>query len=205
MLVLPDSSTHPGEIMKLSKIIVGFVPLVAYGLVSQWISPGWAAVIGLIVTVAVIGVTAAQGGVKILPVVTGVILVPIAVVAFADPGADAFLSDYGRAIASLCLGVFILATLSIMPFTEQMARESVPSELWHTAKFREVNQKLSALWGAVVLGSGVANVLAGALTHADAAPAVATLLRLGVPVLGIVYGLKITKQIAEHAAAAPAQ
>src|ERR1700712_5295939 len=198
MLGLPDSSTPPGYTIKLSKIIVGFVPLVAYGLVSQWISPGWAAVIGLIVTVAVIGVTAAQGGVKILPVVTGVILVPIAVVAFAYPGADAFLSDYGRAIASLCLGVFILATLSIMPFTAQMARESVPAALWHTAKFKKVNHKLSAVWGAVVLVSGVANVLAGALGAADAAPVVVTLLRIGVPVLAILYGLKVTKQVTEQ-------
>jgi len=87
------------------KLILGFVPFILFTVLTGWIPIGWAA---------------AAGGIKVLPLVQAVILLVIAVLGFAaGPATVAFLTVYGRGLASLALGLFIVATAARTPFTAQ--------------------------------------------------------------------------------------
>ena len=69
----------------------------------------------------------ARGGLKILPLAQAVILAALTLVGFAGGAAvDALLATYGRGIASLLLGLFIVATAPALPFTAQFARAVTP-------------------------------------------------------------------------------
>ena len=101
------------------KLILGFVPFILFTVLTGWIPIGWAAAAGLVAALAVVAVSAA-GGIKVLPLVQAVILLVIAVLGFAaGPATVAFLTVYGRGLASLALGLFIVATAARTPFTAQ--------------------------------------------------------------------------------------
>jgi hypothetical protein len=118
--------------------------------------------LALAVAVGLIGRSMVRGETpKLLEVTGAVVFLGLGVVAFAMPGSDAFLAGYGRALAALVLAVVIFATLPVMPFTEQYARESVPEQFWHTGRFRATNQRISAVWGAVIVGMAVCHGVAG--------------------------------------------
>jgi hypothetical protein len=141
------------------KLVIGFVPFVLFTVVDNLIPTGWAALVGLVAALAVIAVTA-RGGLKVLPVVQAVILLVIAVLGFVGgPAVDAFLTQYGRGVASLLLGLFIVATAATMPFTAQFARAAVPPAAWHSPEFLQVNRHLSLAWGYVVLIVGVCHIV----------------------------------------------
>ena len=54
----------------------------------------------------------------------------------------------------------------MVPFTEQYARETVLRQLWSSPQFKQINRKLTAMWGLVFAAMVPAHVIAGALdTH----------------------------------------
>jgi hypothetical protein len=181
------------------KIVIGFVPFVLFTVLANWIPVGWAAVIGLVAALGVTAVTV-RGGLKILPVVQAVILLVIALVGFVGgAGVDAFLAVYGRGIASLALGLFIVATATAMPFTDQFARAAVPPDAWHSPKFLQLNPRLSLAWGAVVLVLGVCHLTGAILEAHGADPLLRLLVDWVVPILAFVQVITYTRRIvAEH-------
>src|SRR6185437_15926050 len=131
---------------------------------------GWAAAAGLVAALAVVAVSAA-GGIKVLPLVQAVILLVIAVLGFAaGPATVAFLTAYGRGLASLALGLFIVATAARAPFTAQFARAAVPEAAWHTPGFLRINRRISLAWGYTVLILGACHLVGAFLAVEHALP-----------------------------------
>lgn len=151
--------------MSFLKVLSGFVPWIVFTLAASRLGPGAvgvACLLALAVAVGLIGRSMVQGETpKLLEVTGAVVFLGLGVVAFAVPGSDAFLAGYGRALAAVVLAVVIFATLPVMPFTEQYARESVPREYWGTPEFRSINRRISAAWGAVVAVMAVSHAVAG--------------------------------------------
>jgi hypothetical protein len=178
------------------KLVIGFVPFVLFTVLGNWIPVGWAALVGLVAALAVIAVTA-RGGLKVLPLVQAVILLVIAVLGFiGGPALDAFLVQYGRGVASLVLGLFIVATAAAMPFTAQFARAAVPAAAWHSPEFLLVNRRLSLAWGYVVLLLGVCHIVGALLEGRGAGPIAALLVDWVVPILAFVRVIAYTRRIA---------
>jgi hypothetical protein len=177
------------------KLVIGFVPFVLFTVVDNLIPTGWAALVGLVAALAVIAVTA-RGGLKVLPVVQAVILLVIAVLGFVGgPAVDAFLTQYGRGVASLLLGLFIVATAATMPFTAQFARAAVPPAAWHSPEFLQVNRHLSLAWGYVVLIVGVCHIVGALLDANGAGPLVRPLVDWVVPILAFVRVIAYTRSV----------
>jgi hypothetical protein len=84
----------------------------------------------------------------------------IAVVGFVGgPAIDLWLFEWGRPLVGVILGLYVLATVPIMPFTEEYARQSVPRQYWGSPTFRRINRVLSAAWGAAIVVIGVSGLL----------------------------------------------
>jgi hypothetical protein len=183
------------------KLVIGFVPFVLFTVLDNWIPVGWAALIGLVAALALIAVTA-RGGLKILPVVQAVILLVIAVLGFVGgPAVNAFLTQYGRGLTSLLLGLFIVATAATLPFTAQFARTEVPPAAWHSPEFLRVNRRLSLAWGCVVLLLGVCHIVGALLDANGAGPLVRLLVDWVVPILAFVRVMAYTRGVVARNAA----
>ncbi|GAA4924282.1 hypothetical protein [Actinomycetospora succinea] len=153
--------------MSFLKVLTGFVPWIVFTLAASRLGAGAVGVACLLALVVAVGliIRSVRHGEspKLLEVVAAVVFLVLGVVAFAVPASDAFLAGYGRALAAVILAVTIFATLPVMPFTEQYARESVPREFWTSPRFRAINRRISAVWGAAIAVMAVSHVVAGAL------------------------------------------
>jgi choline-glycine betaine transporter len=188
--------------MNPTTLILGLIPLASFAILPSWLPVGWAAVIGAAAAVVVL-LTEIRHRVKTLPLVQFVILGVIALIAFTGgPFTDVLLHHYGRGLASLALALYIFATLGFAPFTAQFAKDFVPKEQWGTERFRTANRRLSATWGAAVLAIAVSHLITGAfeVTHVGA-PIITFALNWGVPVLVVLWALKVSKQVAARGAA----
>jgi hypothetical protein len=149
--------------MNVKNLVWGFAPLALFSLATPLVGPGAGALLGVAAALAVV-LTGAHHGVKTLPVVTAVVLAVIGGVALVgDAGTDRFLTDYGRGIAGLVLGAYMLVTARPAPFTAQFARQAVPERFWHEPAFRRVNTHISAAWGCVVAVASAAHLAAADL------------------------------------------
>lgn len=187
------------------KIVIGFAPFVLLTLLGNWLPFKWAAVIALAAAIVVIVVTA-RGGLKILPVVQVVILTCFGLLGWlGGASVDAFLAKYGRGMASLALGLFIVATAASIPFTAQFARAAVPPSEWHSPVFLRVNRQLSLAWGAVVLVLGACHLVGAILAAQHVHPVVRLLVDWGLPVLAFVRVIAYTRRVATQSAPASAR
>jgi hypothetical protein len=144
---------------------VSLVPWVVFGVVLNRTgeSPEWAALAGLITAFLISLPSFARRKGKLLDMAAIGIFVALTVAAFElGPANSSFIAHYGRAlsIAGLCL--FVFASLPIMPFTEQYARDSVSRELWDTPQFKRTNYVFSATWGLVFAVMAISHTIAGA-------------------------------------------
>ena len=178
------------------KLVLGFVPFLLFSVLTAWIPVGWAAAAGLVAALAVVAATAG-GGIKVLPLVQAVILLVIAVLGFAaGPATVAFLTVYGRGLASSALGLFIVATAARTPFTAQFARAAVPESAWHTPECLHANRRISLAWGYVVLILGACHITGAFLAVQHALPLVRLLVDWGVPVLAFLRVIAYTRRTA---------
>jgi hypothetical protein len=190
------------EIMSPIKLVLAFLPWIAYLVVVSFVGPAgvpWAAVLALLVALGlVVQSVAHHQAPKILVVTSGATFAVYTVLGFAVPATDVFLAGYGRGLAAVLLALVIFASLPVVPFTEQFARESVPRQYWGTSEFHGVNRRISAVWGAAIGGSGVCNIIATALLEPHAG---ALLVRLVLPVLFLVGAFRYTQRAAAPAGA----
>ena len=115
-------------------------------------------------TVVALALAARRHGPTTLNWVSLVLFGAIAVVGFAgDAQVDEWLYTWGRPLVGVLLGLFVLATASSRPFTEEYARQSTPREYWGTPAFRSINRVISAAWGAGLVVIGLTGVLVAAL------------------------------------------
>ncbi len=184
------------------KLVLAFLPWIAYLVVAGIAGPAgvpWAALLALVIALGLVGRSLLRRETpKMLVLASGATFAVYAVLGFLLPALDGFLAGYGRGVAALVLALVILASLPVMPFTEQFAREEVPRQFWDTPEFHGLNRRISAAWGAAIAGSGVCNVVATALLE-PAGGALAVVVRLVLPVLFLVAAFRYTQRAAAAA------
>jgi hypothetical protein len=150
-----------------SGIYVAFTPWIVFTLVAQHSTLKLAAVGALLASVMIAARSVRAGGAKVLELGAVLAFVAFTVVAFqADPATTAFVERYARAIAAGLLALIALGSLLVVPFTEQYARQTVPRQFWSSPQFKQINRKLTAMWGLVFAAMVPAHVIAGAAdTH----------------------------------------
>jgi hypothetical protein len=147
--------------------VLGFVPWIVFSVVAQRLDANgvaWSATIAVAMTVVALVAARRKHGPTFLNLASLVLFGAIAVVGFAGgPGVDRWLFEWGRPLVGVVLGLLVLATASVRPFTAEYARQSVPREHWGSPTFRRINTVLSAVWGAGILVIGLAAVAVTAL------------------------------------------
>ena len=177
-------------------IYVAFVPWVLFTLVTQHDSLEAAAIVALVAS-AVIGIgSLLKGRPKLLELAAMSVFAGFTAVAIlADPATGEWIARYARAIAAGGLALTAFGSLLFVPFTEQYARESVPRPLWTTPSFKQVNRRLTAMWGWVFVAMIPAHLIAGVLdTHRAN-----TIFNWVVPIVLVVWAAKRTAAITDEA------
>ena len=183
--------------MKSLALIVAFLPLVVFSLLSRFLPHGYIGVAGLVAAaVALIAILTSHPiwPPKILNACSLVLFALIAVLGFTlGKNDDRWLATWGGAGVGIVLGLIILALIPVMPFTEQFAREAVPQAEWSSPTFKKINRVLSTAWGVAIFAVGLSRVAAAAINGHTTRRLPETLLGLVVPVAIIVYMLKFSK------------
>jgi hypothetical protein len=182
--------------MKPSAFVLGFLPWIAFGVVANRMAANgvaWSALIAVGMTAVALVLARRRHGPVTLNAVSLVLFTVIAGVGFAGgPGVDDWLYRWGRPLVGVVLGVYVLATSAVRPFTAEYARQSTPREYWGTPTFRSVNQVISAAWGAGLVVIGAAGVLVTLLdAHATTRSAdhLAELVLNWVVPIAVIWGL----------------
>jgi hypothetical protein len=151
-------------------LVSGFVPLVLFSLLDGRIFVGTAAVVSAAAAVAV-GAVMARRAVPVLPIIQAVTLAVIAAVGYASgPATQSWLAGYGRAVPSLVLAAYMLATAPFAPFTALLARAGVSREVRASPRFIGLNRRVSAAWGAAVLVLGLCRLATPPLSTSSLPP-----------------------------------
>jgi hypothetical protein len=183
--------------MKSLTLILAFLPLIAFSLLSRFLPHGYIGVAALAAAlIALIAILTSHPiwPPKILNTCSLVLFALIAILGFTLGKADdRWLATWGGAGVGLVLGLIILALIPVMPFTEQFARESVPQAYWSSPTFKKINRVLSAAWGVAIFAVGLSRVAAAAIDGHTTRRLPETLLGLVVPVAIILYMLKFSK------------
>ena len=179
-----------------SGIYLAFVPWVVFTLVAQHSTLKLAAVGALLASVVIAARSVRAGGVKVLELGAVLAFVAFTVVAFtADPATGAFVDRYARAIAAGLLSLIALGSLLVVPFTEQYARETVPRQLWSSPQFKQINRKLTTMWGLVFAAMIPAHVIAGGLdTHRAN-----LIFNWAIPIALVIWAAKQTARVSDSA------
>jgi hypothetical protein len=183
--------------MKPLALILAFLPLIAFSLLSRILPHDYIGVAGLVAAViALIAIATSRPWwpPKILNTCSLVLFAVIAVLGFTlGKNDDRWLATWGGSGIGLVVGLIILALIPVMPFTEQFAKESVPPSEWTSPTFKKINRVLSTAWGAAIVGVGVSRVAAAAINGHTTRRLPDILLGLVVPAVIIVYMLKFSK------------
>ena len=194
--------------MNPKKMFISLLPWVAFSVLLHraGVSAAGTAAVAAAVFALVLLVRNVATGVKLIDVTGVITFALLALYAFTGPaGADAWVADYGRGAAALVLGLVMLASVLILPFTEEYARESVPQQYWGSPAFLAANRKISAAWGAILIVMSGSHFLAGMLAPLSDGPTTTgptdLLLNWLVPAGLIFAGIKITQSVSSSAPA----
>ena len=198
--------------MKSLTLILAFLPLIAFSLLSRFLPHGYIGVAGLVAAVIALIAIATSRPVwppKIVNTCSLVLFALIAVLGFTlGTNDDRWLATWGGAGVGIILGLIILALIPVIPFTEQFAREAVPQAYWSSPTFKKINRVLSAAWGVAIVGIGVSRVAAAAVNGHTTRRLPELLLGLAVPGVIVLYMLKFSKsypdRVTHEQAKAPA-
>jgi NO-binding membrane sensor protein with MHYT domain len=180
--------------------VVGFLPWIVFSIVAQRLDANgvaWSATIAVAMTVVALLTARRRHGPTFLNLVSLCLFAVIAVVGFVGGAAvDRWLFEWGRPLVGVVLGLVVLATVPVRPFTEEYARQSVPQEYWGSPTFRRINSVISAVWGVAILVIGVAGVAVAALDanamDASRSHGVDLLLNWVVPIAAIWAAIRFT-------------
>ncbi|MGB0092463.1 MAG: hypothetical protein WBP81_08015 [Solirubrobacteraceae bacterium] len=181
-----------------AEIYLAFVPWVLFTLITQHDTLKAAAVAALGAAVVVSLPSLLRGRPKLLELGAVLAFAGFTVAAFAaDPAVGEWIAHYARAIAAGGLALIAFGSLLFTPFTEQYARESVPRQFWNSREFKEINRRLTAMWGWVFVAMVPSHLIAGAIdTHRAS-----TIFNWVIPIALIVWAAKRTASVT--AAAVP--
>ena len=183
--------------MKPLALILAFLPLIAFSLLSRILPHDYIGVAGLVAAViALIAIVTSRPWwpPKILNTCSLVLFALIAVLGFTlGKNDDRWLATWGGSGIGLVIGLIILALVPVMPFTEQFARDSVPPSEWTSPTFKKINRVLSTAWGAAIVAVGASRVAAAAINGHTTRRLPDILLGLVIPAAIVVYMLKFSK------------
>ena len=189
--------------MKSQTLILAFLPLIAFSLLSRFLPHGYIGVAGLAAAaVALIAILTSHPiwPPKILNTCSLALFALIAILGFTlGKNDDRWLATWGGAGVGIILGTIILLLIPVMPFTEQFARESVPKAYWSSPTFKKINRVLSAAWGVAIFAIGVCRVAAAAINGHTTRRLPEILLGLVVPGAILLYMLKFSKSYPDRA------
>jgi hypothetical protein len=194
--------------MKPLGLILAFLPLIAFSLLSRFLAHNYIGVAGLVAAVCAVIVILVSRPVwppKILNAVQVVLFGLIAVLGFAlGKGDDRWLGTWGGAGVGLVLGLIILLLVPVVPFTEAFAREATPQAYWSSPTFIKVNRVLSAAWGVAIMLIGVSRVAGEAVSGHTTRRLPEIILGLIVPLIIIIYMLRFSKSYPRRVSHEPA-
>jgi hypothetical protein len=179
-----------------SGIYLAFIPWLVFTLVAQHSTLKLAAVGALMASALIAARSVRAGGAKLLELGAVLAFVAFTVVAFkADPATGAFVDRYARAIAAGLLATIAFGSLLVVPFTEQYARESVPRQFWSSPQFKQINRRLTTMWGLVFAAMVPAHVIAGAVdTHRAN-----LIFNWAIPIVLVIWAANRTTRVSESA------
>ncbi len=129
------------------RIVFGFLPWIADGVLGPRIGPAPAAAVALALAALPVGFDLPRGRVKLLE---GAAALWFAALLIASLGGWRMPEGLGFVVVLGALSAIAWGSLLIgRPFTEQYAREDWPEPLWTDPRFRSVNRLITGLWGAV--------------------------------------------------------
>jgi hypothetical protein len=188
--------------MKPLPLIMSFLPLIAFSLLTRLLPAGDVGVAGLVAALCAVAAMAMNRPVwppKILNAASLILFTVLAVAGFAGgAGTDRWLATWAGAGVGLVLGLVILALLPVIPFTEQFARDSTPKAYWGSPTFKKINRVLSAGWGAAIFAIGVSRVIAAVVERHASHRLPDLLLGTAIPVVIIIYMLRFSKSYPER-------
>jgi hypothetical protein len=162
-----EHSAHTRAAVQQFGFVLGFLPWIVFSIVAQRLAAdgvAWSALIAVVMTLVALVVAQRRHGPKILNLASLVLFGAIAVAGFVGgPDVDQWLYDWGRPLVGVVLGLFVLATVPVLPFTAEYARQSTPREYWDSPTFTKINRVLSAVWGVALIVMGLAAVVVSAL------------------------------------------
>jgi hypothetical protein len=167
--ISPDVSPAPAKPAAVSGagIIIGLVPWFLFTIIAEHGTLKIAAVAAVVIAVGVCVYSARDGErPKMIELAAVATFVAFTVIAFtADPSVTHWLTRYARAIAAGVLALLVFGSLLFVPFTEEYARQAVPREHWNSPRFKEVNRRLTVMWGGIFAVMTVSHVIAGEIDH----------------------------------------
>ncbi len=194
--------------MKSLTLILAFLPLITFSLLSRFLPHGYIGIAGLAAALIALIAIATSHPVwppKILNTCSLVLFALIAVLGFTLGKADdRWLATWGGAGVGIVLGLIILALVPVMPFTEQFARETTPQAYWASPTFKKINRVLSTAWGLAIFAIGLSRVAAAAIDGHTTRRLPETLLGLAIPVIIVIYMLKFSKSYPDRVTHEPA-
>src|SRR5271163_4871297 len=183
--------------MKSLTLVLAFLPLVVFSVLSRFLPHGYIGIAGLAAAVIALIAILTSHPVwppKIINTCSLALFALVAVLGFTlGQNDDRWLATWGGAGVGLILGLIILALIPVMPFTEQFARESVPQAYWSSPTFKKINRVLSTGWGVAIFGIGLSRVAAAAINGHTTRRLPEILLGLVVPGAIVLYMLKFSK------------
>jgi hypothetical protein len=193
--------------MKSKSLFISLIPWVLFTLIAGRLGSNLVGLAAVIAAVAVVGIIirsrrerttdGTHPSLKIIDVSGVVTFAVIAVLAFT--GSDslrAHLADYGRGGCAVVLALVMFASLLVMPFTEQYARESTPREVWNSPVFHAVNRRISAVFGVVVLAMAASHIYSGYLeAHNELSRRENLVLNWAIPIVLILLALKFVDRV----------
>jgi hypothetical protein len=188
--------------MKPLPLILSFLPLIAFSLLTRLLPSGDVGVAGLVAALCAAVATVAVRPVwppKILNATSLVLFTVLAVAGFAgSAGTDRWLATWAGAGVGLVMGLVILVLLPVMPFTEQFARQTTPKAYWGSPTFKKINRVLSAGWGGAIFAIGVSRTLAAIIERHASHRLPDLLLGTAIPVVVIICMLKFSQSYPER-------
>ncbi|MEU9253783.1 hypothetical protein AB0D66_18235 [Streptomyces sp. NPDC048270] len=156
-----DRTTPTRTSPRRTGVLLGFAPWIIFDVIASPSTWKLAAFTALIASLVLNAPDLRRGSVKVLEITGMVFFAVISILALVlDRGDLLWLETYAQTLASGVIAAVALGSLAFTPFTEQYARESVPSQYWGTALFRRTNRVLTAVWGVVFLLIAVAGLIA---------------------------------------------
>jgi succinate dehydrogenase hydrophobic anchor subunit len=144
-------------------MLIGLASWILFTVIAEHGTLKVASIAAVVIAIGVCGYSMRGGKrpklIELAAVATFIVFTVIAFVA--DPSLTHWLTRYARAVAAGVLALLVFGSLLFVPFTEEYAREMVPREYWHSEQFKQVNRKLTVVWGEIFLVMTVSHIIAG--------------------------------------------